>query len=153
MMASSKYENLIYPEPLQKHWFVEGLGRYSKEEGAQYLGAEFILGYNLITEPLYMVKSPHKHSFHQYLVFIGGNPMNMRDFGGEVDLWLGVDDEAEMITVNKTTIIHIPPMLPHCPLNFRVINKPIIFMECMLSSKYDQIEVAPKNPDIYLKKR
>jgi hypothetical protein len=143
-MISSKYENLIYPEPLQKRWFVEGVGKFSKEEGTQYLGSEFTFAYNLITEPLYMKKEPHMHDFHQYLVFIGGNPMNMRDFGGEVDLWLGVDEEAEKVTVNKTTIIHVPPMLPHCPLNFRVIDKPIIFMECMLTSNYNQIEVHPK---------
>jgi hypothetical protein len=140
-MVSSKYENLIYLEPLQKRWFVEGLGKYSQEEGTQYLGAEFCLASNLITEPLYMMKAPHMHSFHQYLIFHGGNPMNLRDFTGEIDLWLGADDEAEKITINKTTIIHIPPMLPHCPLNFRVINKPIVFIECMLTSKYDQIAV------------
>ena len=151
-MISSKYEHLIYPEPLQKHWFVEGLGKYSREEGAQYLGAEFILGYNLIMEPLNMVNSPHKHSFHQYLVFMGGDPVNIRDFTGQVDLWLGVDDEAELVTVDKTMIVHIPPMLAHGPLNFRVIDKPIVFMECMLSSKYDQIDVTPKNLDIYSKK-
>jgi hypothetical protein len=143
-MVSTRYESLIYPEPLQKRWFVEGLGKYTEEEGPLYLGAEFVLGYNLITEPLNMVKSPHKHSFHQYLIFIGGNPMNMREFGGEVDFWLGVDDEAEKIIVNKTMIIHVPPGLPHCPLNFRVVNKPFIFLECMLSSKYDQINVIPK---------
>lgn len=142
-MASSKYDQLIYPEPLQKHWFVEGLGKYSREEGAQNLGAEFIIGYNPITEPLYMVKTPHKHSFDQYLIFTGGNPMDIRDFGGVVDLWLGVGDEAEMITVDRSMIVHVPPMLAHCPLNFRVIDKPIIFIECMLTSKYDQIEVNP----------
>lgn len=149
-MVSSRYENLIFPEPLQRRWFVEGVGKFDEITGPQYLGSEFIFGYNLITEPLYMVKSPHMHNFHQYLVFIGGDPMNMRDFGGEVDLWLGVDDEAEKITINKTTIIHAPPMFPHCPLNFRVINKPIIFMECMLTSKYNQIQVTPKNNDSYL---
>jgi hypothetical protein len=53
-MISSKYENLIYPEPLQKRWFVEGVGKFSKEEGTQYLGSEFTFAYNLITEPLYM---------------------------------------------------------------------------------------------------
>lgn len=148
-MVSSRYENLIYLEPLQKRWFVEGVGKYSREKGAMYLGAEFIFGYNLIIEPLYMEKSPHMHDFHEYFVFIGGNPMDIRDFGGEVDLWLGVDDEAEKITVKKTTIIHVPPGLPHCPLNFRIIHKPIIFMECMLTSNYGQIEVHPKDPSIY----
>ena len=148
-MVSSKYEDLIFLEPMQHRWFVDGVGKFDEKTGPQYLGSEFMFAYNLITEPLQMVKSPHKHSFHQYLVFIGGNPMNMRDFGGEVNLWLGVDDEAEMITVNKTTIIHIPPMLPHCPLHFKIINKPIIFMECTLSSKYDQIQVTPKNEGSY----
>jgi hypothetical protein len=143
-MVSSKYENLIYPEPIQKRWFVEGLGKYSQEEGTQYLGAEFCLASNLITEPLYMMKEPHMHSFHQYLIFHGGDPMKIRDFNAEVDIWLGADDEAEKIIINKTTIVHIPPMTPHCPLNFRVINKPIVFIECMLTSHYDQIEVKTK---------
>jgi hypothetical protein len=140
-MASSRYDNLIYPEPLQKRWFVEGLGIFTEKDGPQYLGSEFVLGYNTITAPILMVKSPHKHSYHQYLIFIGGNPLNIRDFGGEVDLWLGVDSEAEKITINKTMIIHIPPGLPHCPLNFRVVDQPFVFLECMLTSGFEQIEV------------
>ena len=150
-MDNTKYKDLIFRDPIMKRWFVDGVGgKYSEEEGTQYLGADFTFAYNLITEPLYMLKAPHKHDFHQYLVFIGGDPMNVRQFDGEVDLWLGVDDEAEKITVNETVIIHVPPMTPHCPLNFRVINKPIIFMECMLTHNYDQIPVTPKNPDMYL---
>jgi hypothetical protein len=35
----------------------------------------------------------HKHDVDEYLFFIGGNPQNVADFGAEVELCLGEEQE------------------------------------------------------------
>jgi hypothetical protein len=56
--------------------------------------------------------------------------MNLRDFGAEIELCLGEEQEKHII--NSSTAVYIPKELPHCPLNFKVIKKPIVFMVVML---------------------
>lgn len=77
-----------------------------------------------------MIKDTHKHDFNQLLCFMNGDMLNIRDFGGEVELSLG--EEGEKHIINTTTIVNIPAGLPHCPLNFKKIDRPIIFPEIML---------------------
>lgn len=79
-------------------------------------------------------KEPHKHDFHQILCFVGGDPNNIRDFGAEIEVYLGEEMEKHVITTN--TAITIPPGLYHCPINFVKVDKPVVFLEVMLVDKY-----------------
>ena len=81
-------------------------------------------------------KEPHKHDFHQILCFVGGDPNNIRDFGAEIEVCLGEEMEKHIITTNAA--ITIPPGLPHCPINFIRVDKPVVFLEVMLVGKYER---------------
>ena len=63
--------------------------------------------------------------------------MDIRDFGAEVELYLG--DEGEKHIIDKTTVVHVPAGLSHCPLNFTKVDKPIIFMDIYPAAEYKQI--------------
>lgn len=64
---------------------------------------------------------PHKHDYDEVIAFIGTNPEDIHDLGGEVELWL--DDEKHIIT--RSSMVYIPKGLQHCPLTFLRVDRPI----------------------------
>jgi hypothetical protein len=56
-------------------------------------------------------------------------------YDAEVDLWIG--KELEKHTISAATIVFIPKGVLHCPLNFRKINKPILFHALYLGGTLD----------------
>ncbi len=90
--------------------------------------------WDYITEPYLMIKEPHSHDFDQFLCFLGFDPMNIRDFRAEIEFSFGVENEKHII--DSATTIHIPKGLVHGPLNFKRVDKPVMFIEAMLTSKY-----------------
>jgi hypothetical protein len=101
-----------------------------------------------VLRPIYrsflMIPKPHTHTCAEILYFIGGNPMNFKDFGAEIELVMGEGDEAETYTINSTTWVYVPKNLPHCPLNFKKVTKPIMFGHIMFASTYDSTSATPK---------
>ncbi len=125
----TKYGHLIKKEDalVRKGHFVDSI--FSSYDN---LGIDLHVNYHCMTEPLFMVKEPHAHPTYEILGFIGGNPLDIRDFGGEVELTLG--DEKHII--NSTCFVVIPPGLPHCPLNFKTVDRPFMFMVILTMGKY-----------------
>lgn len=81
-----------------------------------------------------MVKEAHAHDFDQFLHFYNADPMHMREFDAEVEIFLG--EEGEKHIISEPTVLHIPKGMMHCPLNFKRINKPVIFMNIALTPQY-----------------
>ncbi len=128
-MAHSKYGKYIIKEPVAPGFQVERLQTLN-------IDSPCTMFCQATKEPAIMIKDTHKHDFHQLLYFMGGNPLDIRDFGAEIELSLG--EEGEKPIIDTTTIVNIPAGLPHCPLNFKKIDKPIVFLEIMLASKYEK---------------
>jgi len=74
------------------------------------------------------------HNFHQYIGFASSDPKDPDTLGGEADFYFG--QEGYKYNINKNTIIHIPPGVVHCPLDFTSITKPMLWLEIFTSSKY-----------------
>jgi hypothetical protein len=102
--------------------------------GKDLYGTDFSPAWVGLTAPLFMMKESHSHPYDEYLFFWGGNAANIEEFDAEVDLSLG--DEQELHTITKPTVVYVPKDLKHCPLNFRVVNKPIIFMDISIYPTY-----------------
>ena len=130
-MAANKYDDHFIKEPFTEGRFATRLVFFSQDHvGDKPLSVLW----NCVAEPFMMVETPHTHDFDQFLHFYGGNSMNIADFDAEVELSLG--DELEKHVITETTVVHIPKGMLHCPLNFKVVNKPIIFMNVALTPKY-----------------
>jgi hypothetical protein len=133
--AGTKYGKYILREPLGKANHAEIPWPVVKMTGEKDCGgAAFVMVCECVSKPFLMIKDAHAHDFDQFLVFIGGNPQNMKDFGAEVELSLGTEGEKHIF--NSSTIVYVPKGLRHCPLNFKKIDKPIIFMDLGLTPTY-----------------
>ena len=61
--------------------------------------------------------------------------MNFEEFGAEVELTMGEEREVHVITT--TTWVYIPAKLLHCPLNFKRVDKPIMFGHIMFAPTFE----------------
>ena len=129
-MAEKKYQELIFEEPIVEGEFAPKIGLKDLE------GLDIRIAYNCVSEPFFMIKNAHKHEHAQYLCFIGGNPMDIRDFGAEVELTLGADDDQEKHIIDTPSIVYIPKGLPHLPMVYKKLDKPVFFGHLLMAPDY-----------------
>jgi hypothetical protein len=131
-MTSSKYDKYFVKEPILTRG---GFFPVVVANGAQHFdGAEFSLRVHYIAEPGILVKEPHSHDFEQFYFFIGADLANIKEFEAEVEFSLG--EECEKHIINVPTAVHVPAGMIHGPMNFKRIEKPIIFIDTLLSAQY-----------------
>jgi len=116
-------KNLVREE--KKH--MQTLSYEGKDAG----GVNFTMYWHVIKEPLVLYKPPHVHDYKQYELFYGGNPMNVNKFNSEIDIYLG--EEAEKYLIDCTSIVHIKEGLVHRQVDFRIVDKPVYFINFFLS--------------------
>jgi hypothetical protein len=75
---------------------------------------------------------PHQHDSHEILGFFGTDADNPFDLGAEIVLYMG--EEMEPHVINQSTLVYIPPNLVHCPLIYRSVDRPIVFLYSMPQS-------------------
>jgi hypothetical protein len=77
---------------------------------------------------------PHKHDFPHVMCFFGSNPFDLYDFDADIEFYM----EGEKQIINAPSIVTVPAGLMHCPLIFKRIGKPVMWVEVMLTSHYDR---------------
>jgi hypothetical protein len=90
-----------------------------------------------IYKPWRMMTESHSHNVAEILYFIGGDPMNFKEFGAEVEFTIGEGKDAETHIITNTTWVYAPANLPHCPLDFKKVDKPIMFGHIMFAPTYN----------------
>lgn len=114
--------------------------RHLKNFGGGHLSVDSIL----ITRPFVMVSRPHQHDFAQYLHFFSADPFDQRVFDAEIEMTLGEDEtNGEKHVITRPTALYIPAGMYHGPLNFKVINKPVLFVDIAVSGEYNRIGNIP----------
>ena len=99
-------------------------------------GATATIGWQVFTAPVCW-EVPHVHKFDEFLIFLGAQlPDLCSSFDAEIDLWMG--KEMEKHTITSTTVVFIPKGVLHSPLNFRKINKPVLFHALYLGPSLDR---------------
>ena len=130
-MPGNKYDEYFVREPLGKEGFFP---RIIANGAKDFGGAEFSLRVHYITEPGILVKEPHAHDFEQFYFFCNGDLNAYREFDAEVEFCLG--EEGEMHRITRPTAVHVPAGMVHGPMNFKRIDRPIIFIDALLSAQY-----------------
>lgn len=130
-MAKSKYEKYVLRNPYRTIFKLESVTAHDNE-----LNCGMIMAYQPVDEAFIMPPKTHKHDYTQVLCFLGTNPLNVREFDADVEFTMG--EEGEIVKINSPTMVTVPAGVYHCPLNFKRIGKPIVFMEINLTNTYER---------------
>ena len=104
----------------------------------QIPGANINLGWQVITKANFMEKEGHHHLVDEYFAIFGAQvPDIWSSFDAEVELCYGPEEEKHIIT--QPTFVFVPKGMHHCPLNFKVVNKPILFQAIHLGPRFHKI--------------
>lgn len=134
-MAKTKYGKYIIREPLEKG--LAPMIHICAEDdcaGAKFPNFPIECQLLCITEPGTMIPKPHAHDVDELFFIFGSNPKNFFDFGAEIEMSLG--EEEEKHTINTTSIIYIPKGLVHCPIVIKKVDKPVQWMHIYFAPKY-----------------
>ena len=82
------------------------------------------------TNPIF---EEHAHDCDEIIGFIGSDPANPNDLGGELEVWL----DGERHVFDRSTMIFAPANMPHMPLKFNRIDRPIFHFSVVMNSHYD----------------
>ena len=105
--------------------------------GELFKDSKFKIGFEKINHPWIMDPYPLKHfEADQILVFMCSDSADSADFDAEIEFSLGEEQEKYIIT--KPTMIYVPRGLAHCPLNFKRIGKPVMFVN-MIFGNYTRL--------------
>jgi hypothetical protein len=146
-MAETKYGKYFLKEP----WGIPGK---FDPDGPVYIGigqkapVEWDEPLTQVLRPIYkpfkMIPEGHRHSNAEILYFIGGDPMNFKEFGAEVEFVIGEGEEAETHIITTTTWVYVPSGVLHCPLDFKRVDKPIMFGHIMFAPTFESTIVGKK---------
>ena len=84
------------------------------------------VGMTKTSDPAQTGHPSHTHDVDEFIYFVGGNPENMFDFGAEIEIILGAGEDEEKHIVNKACVVYVPAGLPHLPITFKKVDKPIL---------------------------
>lgn len=101
---------------------------------SQIPGSGFNTSFQILTKPFFVDRLQHRHPEDEYLIFLGASFPDVFEFDAHIEFTLGKEGEGEEVYhITKPTIVRIPAGTYHCPLNFKEINKPILFLAtCMM---------------------
>jgi hypothetical protein len=101
----------------------------------------------------WVMEEIHQHGFPELLYFMGGGSeperiMENNCLGGEVEIWIN----GEKRIVNTTSQVFIPAGLPHGPIIFRNMTKPILVTQFADTPRYTRLPAKNTHDDPYGKK-
>lgn len=136
-MTESKYEKYVIRHPMYIDASIYGgkmkpPNRFLEGPKAdQQVPSNSLIEYHWITEDKeFGVEGPRggpqAHYFDEMFCFIGTNPNDPDDLGAEVEFWMGMGEETEKIMLNTSSCIYCPGNVPHMPVFFRNVKRPLL---------------------------
>ena len=145
MATKTKYGKCVHTKKL-----IKDIGHYTGKSIVAHdgeLDADCSMGYHCISKPM-SFDHVHSHNFPEMLCFIGGEPPGITDFGAEIEFTLG----GEKHFINTTAVVSIPKGVKHCPIVFKKVTRPIIFLEVSLTRIWKPSGPPPKKKAAATKK-
>lgn len=136
-LKTAKYVRTNTTRPSRHEQVTDPIPFLKSDEAYGDLG--FHMSWKCITVPYVDESESHWHDFDQFLVFLGGDPHNMLDLGGEVEFTLSEDGmNLEKHVFTAYTTVFIPARIYHCPLVFTRVDRPFVFYNFALTRKYEK---------------
>lgn len=135
-MTGLKYNNLFTNDCVVRGK-VSGEPMVSTRQMEAFGDGNFSIDCLYVTHSRVFGDEAHRHSFAQYMCFFSANPTDTGDFDAEVEVYLGEEKEKHVIT--SPTIAYIPAGLPHGPIHFVRVGKPVLFLDIATVGKYSRL--------------
>jgi len=74
----------------------------------------------------------HSHPFPETIAFIGTNPDDIHDLGGEIELWI----DGKQNIIDRSFLAFLPAGTKHGPLRIRKVSRPIFHFTAGPSGSY-----------------
>ena len=110
---------------------------------SQIPGAEFNQSYQIFVKPFFLDRVQHRHIKDEYLIFLGASFPNVFDFDARIEFTIGKGEEAETYLITQPTVIRVPAGVYHCPLNFKEVNKPVLFLATLFTPMFGGVYDMP----------
>ena len=131
-MAESKYGKYIVRGITGKE-SMPGVMPSAFGEPKDWAGIKHRMKWDYVSKPVQMEEA-HSHDFEEFLCFMGTNPNDKEDFGAEIEVSMGKEGEKQVI--DTPTVVLIPKGMAHSPINFKKVDKPIIYCSIYMSQEY-----------------
>src|SRR4030042_4050936 len=128
-MAKAKYDYLKTTEIVRDSIYPPFIGVIF----CALANSTFQIRFTHVSVPFEGKEDAHKHDFAEVFVFVPCSD-DLRAYDAETDLYLG--EEGEKIIINKTTAVHIPAGLVHCPIIHKRVGTQFFFVNCPITPKY-----------------
>ncbi len=66
----------------------------------------------------------HTHDYPEVIIFVGNDPENPHDLGGEIEFW----QEDEKYDITRSCFIFVPQGMKHCPMIIKRVDRPILHL-------------------------
>lgn len=156
-MNTSKYEKYVVrssipPDPTIK-WGIPELGitdqYFFLKSNGPIKEANTMLEFSWIVKDsafgVTQDKPPHTHSCDEIFMFMGTDPQNKEDLGGEIEFWMGEGKETEIVKLTTSGLIFVPKGLLHLPVFFKNIKRPLLWVIMALNIG-DTLKDTVKHP-------
>ena len=149
--ANSRFGKLVFALPQERNEiaaegdpedFVVKPQAYFRG-ASQIPGAEFNQSFQIFVKPFFLDRVQHRHIKDEYLIFLGASFPNVFDFDAKIEFTIGKGDEAETYLITQPTVVRVPAGVYHCPLNFKEVNKPVLFLATLLTPMFGGIYDLP----------
>lgn len=140
-MDKSKYGSYIYRRLIRKSAHPEIIAptvsfKLKKGSGDTDISVDWCY----ISQPVLMGKRPVVDGLDRFLIFAGGDPLNLDDFQAEVEISLG--EKGEKFKFNGPRVVYLPKGLVHYPLTIKNIEKPIMLLDITSAREYTRKEIS-----------
>jgi hypothetical protein len=131
-MSETKYGKYIVRGVASKE-SIPGVMPSAFGEPKGWAGIQHRMKWDYVSRPTRMEEA-HSHDFEEFLCFMGTNPADKQDFGAKIEVAMGENGETQII--DAPTVVVIPKGTVHSPINFKKIDKPIIYCSIYTAREY-----------------
>lgn len=143
-MSKSKYGKCSFSDPKFEKlaFYLEGVGKVTGRTSSHiYLDDALVKGCNSHVSIIGINEVPnpnpsleyHSHPADEIPLYIGTNPDDLKDLGGDVEMLVG--DERESHVFDTTTVVFIPKNVNHVPV-YKRVDRPMLMVAILFSGKY-----------------
>jgi hypothetical protein len=140
-MAKLKYGKYYYKRLIKKSPHPEiAAPMVSFKPKKEIGGPDTSFEWCYISQPFIMEKKPLVEDLERFLVFAGGDPLNLDDFKAEIEISLG--EKGEIFKFTDPRVVYIPRGLAHYPLTIKKVEKPLMMLNITSTQMYPRKEIS-----------